>query len=128
MNTRGVPLRHRLTAGAIVLFGVPLLVVWASQTDDPRSTIGAITTIFAFAMAVALGITLLIDGRHFVQPGPHRAFFPVTITGQLLGIASTLSSQFPALPIALLLAMATTVVMWIRVRRNAPPDALSPAR
>jgi hypothetical protein len=51
----------------------------------------------------------------------------VTIAGQLLGLASTSSSQFPALPVALLLALATTVVAWIRIRRNALPDGVSPA-
>lgn len=64
----------------------------------------------------------------FAHGGPHRLFFPVTVASQLLGLASTSSSQYPALPVSLLLALATTVVMWIRVRRNAPTDGVSPAR
>ena len=128
MDRGVVPLRHRLMAAAVVLLGVPLLIFWATQTDDPRATIGAITTLLALGMAGVLVVTLLVDGRHFARGGPHRLFFPVTIAGQLLGLASTASSQFPALPVALLLAIATTGVLWVRIRRNAPPDGVSPAQ
>jgi hypothetical protein len=128
MDKGVVPLRYRLLAGAAVLLGVPLLVFWATRTDDPTATIAAITTLLAIGMAGVLVVTLLVDGRHFARGGPHRLFFPVTIAGHLLGLASTSSSQFPALPVALLLSLAATVVMWVRIRRNAPPDGVPVAR
>jgi predicted ribosomally synthesized peptide with SipW-like signal peptide len=110
--------RRNLVAAVVVLVGGAALAYWTSQADDPSALTGTLGVILAVAMGIALAAALLADPKHF-GAGPRQSWFVVTFVVLLAAAAASFIGGMLAMGLAALLAVATTIALFVRSRSNS---------
>jgi drug/metabolite transporter (DMT)-like permease len=110
--------RRSLIAAVAVLAGGAALAYWTTQAGDPSTPTTVMGIVLAVGMAGALAAAAWADGKHF-RVGPHQAWFVVIFVALLAGASAAFAADSVPLGIATLLALATTIVLFVRTRRQS---------